>query len=223
MIQKSGKFFQKDDLVNFHTVSRVGCCCPVGMKTYVIGKFLQPAYIRSLNFGLSYRNYLPMKTLLTWKKVTLSSTYEIFEGEDLIGKLKNSTFSQTAEGMIHQKGYQFKTKGFFKQETQIIDAEKNQVLGTITYNSWKSRATIQLRDQVIQWKYNNTWQTRWSLYNEDGVQVKFAGGMSKGIIECEIPDDLLILTGLYVTNYYRQIGITVMVAVFLPIWLSAIN
>lgn len=164
-----------------------------------------------------------MKTLFSWRRGTLSSTYEIFEDENLIGRLKDSTFSQTSEGLINHKGYQFKTRGFFKQETQIFDAEKNQVIGTITYNSWMSRANIQFTDRLIQWKYDNTWQTRWSLYNEDGVQVKYAGGMSKGTIECDTPDDLLILTGLFVTNYYRQIGIAIMVAVFLPIWFSAIN
>jgi hypothetical protein len=164
-----------------------------------------------------------MKTMFSWRRGTLSSTYEIFEDENLIGKLKDATFSQTSEGLINQKGYQFKTRGFFKQETQIIDAVSNQVIGTITYNSWMSRANIQFTDRLVRWKYDNTWQTRWSLYNEDGVQVKYAGGMSKGTIECDTPDDLLILTGLFVTNYYRQIGIAIMVAVFLPIWVSVIN
>lgn len=163
-----------------------------------------------------------MKTLLHWKQGTFSSTYEIYESENLIGKLKNSTFSQTSNGMIYQKGYLFKTKGFFKQETQIIDAESEQLIATISYNTWMSRAKIQLKDQLIQWKYDNVWQTRWSLFNENGILMKFAGGMSKGTIECEHLDELLVLTGLFVTNYYRQIGIIViMVAVLIPIWASS--
>ena len=164
-----------------------------------------------------------MKSTYQWKRVTFSSTYEIFENEKLIGKLKDSSFSQTSEGLINKKGYQFKTRGFFKQETQIIDAEKNQVLGTITYNSWKSRANILLADRLIQWKYDNFWQTQWSLLSEDGVEGTYSGGMAKGTITCDTPDDLLILTGLFVTNYYRQIGIAVLVAVFIPIWVSTIN
>ncbi|MEN8203546.1 MAG: hypothetical protein ABFS28_13195 [Bacteroidota bacterium] len=162
-----------------------------------------------------------MNTLLHWKRGTFSSTYEIYEGESLIGKLKDSTFSQSSDGMIHQKGYRFKTKGVFKQETHIIDAESDQVIGTISYNSWMSKANIQLKDRLFQWKYDNSWQTRWSLYDDDGVQMKFSGGMSKGTIEYDHPDDLLVLTGLFVTNYYRQIGIAVLVAIFLPILASS--
>jgi hypothetical protein len=164
-----------------------------------------------------------MNNTFRWKRGAFSSTYEIFENEKLIGKLKDSSFSKTSEGLINQKGYQFKTRGFTNQETQIIDAENNQVLGTISYNSWKSRAKIRLDDRRLQWKYDNFWQTRWSLFSEDGVQVTYAGGNSKGTISCNTPDDLLILTGLFVTNFYRQIGIAIMVAVFLPIWLSTLR
>lgn len=164
-----------------------------------------------------------MKTLLHWKRGTFSSTYEIFEGENLIGKLKETAFSKSADGLIHDKGYRFTTKGLFKQETQIVEAETDQVLGTITYNSWKSKAYIQFDNQLIQWKYDNGWQTRWSLNNDDGIQMKFAGGMSKGTMECDHLDELLVLTGLFVTNYYRQIGIAVLVAILIPIWVATIN
>ncbi|MCK4879116.1 MAG: hypothetical protein KAS82_00605, partial [Bacteroidales bacterium] len=129
----------------------------------------------------------------------------------------------TSDGTIRQKRYRFKTKGLFKQETRIIDKDTGLEIGTISYNSWMSKATIRLTDRTIYWKYNNTWQTRWSLFNDQGIHMKFAGGFSKGTIEYQDPDDLLVLTGLFVTNYYRQIGIAVLVAVFIPIWLTAIN
>ena len=164
-----------------------------------------------------------MNSRFNWKRGTFSSTYEIFDGDLLIGKLKDSSFRQTSEGMIHNKGYRFRTSGIFKQETQIVDGESDRVLGTITYNSWKSRADIQLSGGLFQWKYDNIWQTRWRLYNEKGVQMSFAGGMSKGTVDFDSPDDLLLLTGLFVTNYYRQMGIAVLVAVLLPIWLASAN
>ena len=164
-----------------------------------------------------------MKPALRWKRGALSNTYEIFEDENLIGKLKDSAFSKTSEGIIREKGYQFKTQGLFKQETQIIDAISDQLVGTIRYSSWKSRANIRLKDQVYQWTYENMWQTRWSLLSEDVVQVSYAGGSSKGTITCFTSDDLLILTGLFVTNYYRQIGVAIMVAVFLPILLTTLQ
>lgn len=165
-----------------------------------------------------------MKTVLNWKKGAFSSTCRISSGEETIGELANYTFKQTAEGVIRNKRYFFKTKGLFKQETQITDAESDRVIGNISYASMMSKATIQLKDRTIFWKYDTGWQTRWSLYNDRGPLMKFASrNFSKGSIEFEEEDDLLVLTGLFVTNYYQQAMIAIMVAVFIPIWVSVIN
>lgn len=161
-----------------------------------------------------------MKSVLNWKRGTFSTTCRIFSGKEPIGELTNNAFKQTAHGVIHNKRYLFKTKGLFKQETQILDEVSHQLLGNITYNSWKSRATIRNADRTLFWKYDNGWQTRWSLYDDQGILMKFAGGSSKGTIECEEEDDLLILTGMFVTNYYQQAMIAVIVAVFIPIWVT---
>ena len=164
-----------------------------------------------------------MKTTLIWKKRAFSTSYQIFSDKEPIGQLENHAFKQIADGIFRQKRYRFKTKGLFKQETQIIDVKSNQIIGTIAYNSWMSKATIQFTDRTVNWKYDNGWQTRWSLYDSLGIYMKFAGGYSKGTIEYEEEDDLLVLTGLFVTNYYQQAMIAIMVAVLIPIWVSVIN
>jgi hypothetical protein len=41
-------------------------------------------------------------------------------------KLKDKTFSQTVNGELNGKEYTFKTKGFIKQHTEIIDSLKNR-------------------------------------------------------------------------------------------------
>mgnify|MGYP000352320292 CR=1 FL=1 len=164
-----------------------------------------------------------MKSLLSWKRGVFSSTCRIFSGEETIGELSNSTFKLTSHGVIRNKRYLFKTKGLFKQETQILDEVSDKVLGNITYNSWKSRATIQFTDRTVYWKYDNRWQSKWSLFDDQGILMKFAGGSSKGTIECEEDNDLLVLTGMFVTNYYQQAMIAVLVAVFIPIWLTQLT
>ena len=164
-----------------------------------------------------------MNTILHWKKGTFSTTCRIFSGEENIGELANYTFKKTAEGVIRNKRYLFRTKGLFKQETQIIDGESDQVIANISYNSMMSKATIQFTDRTVYWKYDNVWQTKWSLFDNQGIYMKFAGGHSRGTIEYEEEDDLLALTGMFVTNYYQQAMIAIMVAVFIPIWVSVIN
>lgn len=164
-----------------------------------------------------------MKTVLHWKRGAFSSTCRILSGEEIVGELASYTFKQTAEGVIRNKRYLFRTKGLFKQETQIIDGVSNRVIGNITYNSMMSKATIEFKDRTVSWKYDNTWQTKWSLYDKLGIFMKFAGRQFKGTIEFEEEDDLLVLTGMFVTNYYQQAMIAIMVAVFIPIWVSVLN
>ncbi len=164
-----------------------------------------------------------MKILLNWKNKSFSSTNQIFLGDELLGELKNHSFKQTAEGHLGQKSYRFETKGLFKQETRIIDGKSDVLIGNISYNSMMTKATIQLKGRSIYWKYDNTWQTRWSLGDDQGTLMKFSGGMIKGTIACEEIDELLLLCGMFVTNYYQQATIAIMVAIFIPIWFTVIN
>ena len=161
-----------------------------------------------------------MKTKLSWKRGAFSTSYRIYSNDRSIGQLQNRSFKQSSDGRINKKRYTFRTKGVFKQETQIMDGDSKKVIGNITYNSMMTKATIALQDRSISWKYDNGLQTRWSLFNEQGILMKFAGRATKGTIECEEVDVLLVLTGLYITNYYQQAMIAVFVAVFIPIWVT---
>jgi hypothetical protein len=164
-----------------------------------------------------------MKTMLSWKRGAFSTTYQIYSNERSIGQLQNRSFKQTSEGRINKKKYSFRTKGVFKQETQIMEGDSKKVIGNIRYNSMMTKATIKFEDRTISWKYDNGRQTRWSLFNENGTLMKFAGRATKGTIECEEADELLVLTGLYITNYYQQAMIAVFVAIFIPIWVTLFN
>lgn len=161
-----------------------------------------------------------MKTTLSWKKGAFSTTYQIYSDDRCIGQLQNQSFRQSSQGRINKSKYSYKTMGFFKQETLIMDGKSNKVIGKITYNAMRSRASIQLPDRTLSWKYDNGLQTRWRIYDEKHTLMKFSGRSLKGNIEFEQSDDLLVLTGLYVTNYYQQAMIAVFVAVFIPIWVT---
>ena len=164
-----------------------------------------------------------MQTNLIWKKGLFSNLYSIYSNGELIGKLKDKTFSQTANGEFNGKEYKFKTKGFLKQHTEIIDSLENKVIGEITYNNWMTKATISVNSKKISWKYNNIWNTKWSLFDTEGINIKYSGSSTKGQIDSNVDDALLILSGLFVTNYYWQMTIAVLVAVFVPIWTTVLN
>jgi len=161
-----------------------------------------------------------MKTLLNWKKGFFKSTYQIFADDVIIGYLRENTWSQTAEGEINGKRYSFKTSGFFNPKTTILDGNGFDIIGTITYSSWMTKATITQKDRLINWKYDNTWNTRWSMTSSDGMMINYKGNSSKGTIEYLSSDEgneLLVLTWLFVTNYFWQITVAVLVACFVPI------
>jgi len=161
-----------------------------------------------------------MKSRLTWLSPLFKSAKEIYANGALVGSLKQNCFKQTAVGELNGKGYTFRTKGIMHPETEIIDNSTNTAIGRITYNSWKTRAEINFFGRVINLRYENAWNSRWNLFDANGVHYNFRGSSSKGTVEFEEPNELLILSGLYIANYYWQTSVAVMVAVFLPMWVA---
>jgi len=161
-----------------------------------------------------------MNTYLQWKRNFFSSKYRIYANGLLIGKLEEKTFSRFDVGILNDKKYIFKSKGFFSQHTEIVDAKDHAVIGEITYSGWRSKATLKTPGKNAYWKYDNVWHSRWSISSFSGSQIKYAGSATSGKIESNTDDPLLLLSGLFVTNYYRQVSIAVMVAIFIPIWTS---
>ncbi len=159
-----------------------------------------------------------MKDIYSWKKGFLSCICNIYSSGKEIGTLKDKAFSQTSEGEIMGDRYSFKTTGIFNQKTAIIDIQNNKIIGNITYNSWMTKATINLFDKIATFKYDNVWNTKWSVIDDQGNRINYAGYSTSGKIESSFKNDLLLLTGLFITNYYAQMSIAVMLIVFIPIW-----
>jgi len=164
-----------------------------------------------------------MKTILNWKKGIFADTYNIYSQGKLIGKMKNNCFSQSANGELNRMKYTFKTKGLFKHHTQIQDNQTNNIIGEIIYNNWMTKATLSIQNKKAYWKYENIWSTRWSIFNSEGIQINYSGCSTSGKIESNAEDDLLLLSGLFVINYNWQMTIAILVAVFVPIWTTALH
>jgi hypothetical protein len=147
-----------------------------------------------------------METNLTWEKGVFKNSYEIFSHGNPIGKLRPDTWSRQGNGELNSKKYKFEIKGFFNQETIIINIETNLPVGKIIYNTLKTKATIEYDGKIATWKYDNGWNTKWSISNTTVLLVRYNGSFTNGDIEVFSYDELLILTGLYITNYFWQIS-----------------
>lgn len=158
-----------------------------------------------------------MRASHTWKKGLFTNLYLIYKNDKPIGNMENKTFSKSAKGSYNGKEYIFRTLGFFKQNTEIIDCSDNKVIGHIQYNNWMTKALITIRGNRINWRSNNIWNTQWSLYDSDDTTMTFYGSIKKGKIESTLDDGVLILTGLFLTNYYWQLTLAILIPLFLVI------
>lgn len=158
-----------------------------------------------------------MKTILHWKKAPFNSTSRIYSAEGEIGQLRENPWKQMAEGELNSRKYQFRTRGFFNQHTEIVDPGTNYIVGKIEYNSLRSSADISYLGQRFRWKYDNVWQTRWSITDERNHRIDFHGRMVNGTIEGVDITEFLVLSGLFVTNYFIQSTLVIFVAIFVPL------
>jgi hypothetical protein len=143
-----------------------------------------------------------MKTKLYWEKKLFSNLYRIYSNGELIGILQNSTFSRTTDGELDGQKYSFRTKGIFKQHTEIIDCKNYKVIGKITYNGCLTKATILINENVINLEYVNFWSKKWCVFNSEGIKVQYSGSHRSGQIDSNNDDPLLLLIGLYVPVYF---------------------
>lgn len=159
-----------------------------------------------------------MLNKLNWKRGFFKETYEIFSGSTLIGSFKENPWKQKAFGELHGKNFEFKSKGFFSQTTEIIELSSNSVIGRIVYGKWRTKSTLELfSGKNYNWMYDNTWNTKWSLSGPDNKHISYKCSSTKGEIEYENMDELLILTGLFIANYYSQNTTAIIIAVMIPI------
>jgi hypothetical protein len=158
-----------------------------------------------------------MKTKLTWKKGIFSDTYKIYTDGQLTGKLKNNFFSETASGELNGVKYTFRNKGFLKCKTLIIEDQSNNIVGEIAYNMWMTKATLSTQNEETYWKSDNILNAKWSISNSKGIQINYSGTSGGGNIESDIDSDLLMLTGLVVSNYYWQIAAVVILIICISI------
>ena len=154
---------------------------------------------------------------LKWKKNFFSTLFTIHSNDQQVGKLNNELFSQNAVAELHGMKCHFRTKGFFGQQTEIIDPLDNKTIGTIAFNDWMTSATISIGTEKLQWKYDNLWNTRWRVSDAGGIDVTYSGYSTSGQIDSNTQEPLIILCGLYVTNYFWQMILVCFLIVMIPI------
>ena len=146
-----------------------------------------------------------MEQILNWRKGLFDSNYQVF-GNALLkfslnfSSLKNSAIATTQQGI-----YLLRSEGFSNPETKILN-NKNEVIAIIRYDWLNFKAKISFTSgEEFDWGFQNSWLSRWSLNNHKDKQIIYSSSTNSGQIHSNVDDDLFILTGLFVREYYSRI------------------
>ena len=145
-----------------------------------------------------------MVTQFTWKTKAFSRRFEIYQYTSKVGELRKVSLSRKTDGEMNGEKFVFKNKGFIKQETLITNPDNDSVLGTISFKTFKSKATILYNDKEYIWQFDNFFRTKWSVSNENGPLIKYHSRNFNGTIDSFTSDELLVLTGFFIRNYKKQ-------------------
>lgn len=147
-----------------------------------------------------------MEYLYSWKTRFFSYRHEIFRNGIKCGEIKVRTWSRIADCSLNGRQLIFRTKGFFRTDIFISQAESDGSMGSISINGWRSSATMIYNGKNYTFRFDNFFHTRWNLSSDMGIIVKYNSNSfsSKGELVSYSNDEVLILSGLVIRNYFNQ-------------------
>ena len=158
-----------------------------------------------------------METRLTWSKKWFSSNYELFMNNKKVGSMLTKPFTTSATGHLHNLNLRFQMIGFLNQKTEIIDITSNKSIGNITYNTWKTKASIQLADEIIEWRSLNWNNSKWGITKGSETIATSWNRMLSGEIISSNDNPLYILLGLFIAEYFSRSAVAIFAALFVII------
>lgn len=158
-----------------------------------------------------------MDAILTWTKGLFESNYQIFSNGQIKNSLLFNTWKNEAQGIGANCNYYFRTSGYLHPTTQILN-QQQELVGTITYNSWQTKATVQMKSgEQFLWNFTNGWYSKWVIGNFQDKQIFFESNSSSGMIRTNTDDEVLLLTGLFIKEYHSRLFIFLLLIIFIPL------
>lgn len=157
-----------------------------------------------------------MEQFLTWRKGLFDSNYQVYNHSQIQASLFFNSWKNDARGIGLYKTYFFTTKGLLNPVTKITD-QNAQEIGSIIYHFWQLKATIALNNQEhSSWAFSNAWLSKWTINNHQGKEIKYQASSGSGIIFSDNDDELLLLSGLFIKEFFARILILFFTILILP-------
>ncbi|KQM70025.1 hypothetical protein ASE74_23750 [Pedobacter sp. Leaf216] len=163
-----------------------------------------------------------MEQVLNWRKGLFDSNYQVVNNGLLRFSLNFSSWKNSAIATTQGGIYLLKSEGFSKPETKIVD-NKNTVLAVITYDWLNFKAKIIFATgETFDWSYQNSWLSRWSLNNHKDKQILYNASAGNGLIHTNVDDDMVVLCGLFIREYYSRLLFGFIIVVFIMLSFKSI-
>lgn len=157
-----------------------------------------------------------MSNFLTWNKGFFDSNYQLFSNGKICGSMLFDSWKNDAKGMGLNSSYFFKTENFFNPITQIIN-DKNEIIGTITYGSWQTKASIKMIDgEVFGWSFTSSWLNSWMITDFKEKKISYHAKSAHGTIDYATTDEVVLLTGIFIREFYARILIICLLLFIVP-------
>ncbi|TKC06580.1 hypothetical protein FA048_15340 [Pedobacter polaris] len=159
-----------------------------------------------------------MENHLTWNKGIFDSNYQLFSNGNIKGSLFFASLKNEARGMGLQNSYLFKTENFLNPTSKILN-NKNEVIGTITYDIWHTKAMLEMKSgEQYTWSFINNWYSRWAITDSKEKQISYQASSSSGFIITNTDDEVMLLAGIFIKEFFTRILIAfILFIVLVPI------
>ena len=156
-----------------------------------------------------------MEKVLNWRKGLFDSNYQVWENTFLKFSINFSSFKNSAMATTQEGIYWLRSDGYSNPETRIF-SQKNELLAVIRYDwiNFKAKIVCTSGDE-FDWSYQNSWLSRWSINNHKDKQAIYNSSSGGGLIHSNVEDDLVIVAGLFIREYYSRILYLFLIIIFL--------
>ena len=157
-----------------------------------------------------------MSVFLTWNKGFFDSNYQLFENGQITGSLLFDNWKSEAKGMSLTTNISFKTEGFLSAKTNILN-DKNQIIGVINYESCQTKATITMTSgEIFGWSFTNSWLSNWVITDFKDKNISYKSNSGNGIISSSATDETMLLTGIFIREFYARILVVIVFLFIVP-------
>jgi len=159
---------------------------------------------------------------ISWKKKIFSSTYQIYQEDELIGEMqRHFLFSKSTTARIEENVYSFEPQNWSSSKFHIRKNKSDKPFAKIKFEGLKTKARIELDEKTYTWNYKSLWQDKWQISDGEKTVIdlpRFKPG--KGSIKISEDQLELFLLGLFVSDYFIKIGVYLVTIVIVLVIIS---